>query len=488
MKFTIHIFYLIFVVFTFLNISMAQAPDTLWAKSIDINKYECAYEVKQTSDHGFIIVAETLEPYTGTYQKVLLIKTDADGDTMWTKIYGGTWPQFGYSLDTTSDGGCVITGHIGYPLGPNWDQIFLLKTDQNGDSLWQKEYGGTDLDYSFSVRQTSDNGYIIAGSEGSGNTTNFLLIKTDSSGNLSWSSEYGGVVSESANSVQQTSDNGYILTGYTYSFGSGSNPDLYLVKTDSLGDTLWTKVYGGDEYDYGKYVSQTLDNGYIVIGTTESFGLEAQNIWLLRTDANGDTIWTKTFGDSNASDAQSGQQTADGGYIIGGSTNRYPYSTKFWLIKTDENGDTLWTKYMRDYNSRSEINSIQQLSDEGYIATGYQGTMNATDIMLIRFGYTSSTGISGEKIIIDNYKLQQNYPNPFNPSTTISYSLPYAGVVNIKIYDVLGKKIKTLIDEFQSYGDHTIQFNASNLASGIYFYRLEVGNEIIATKKMLLIR
>jgi len=207
--------------------------------------------------------------------------------TSWWRTYGGTGSDYGYSVQQTLDGGYIVAGSTG-SFGAGGGDFYLIKTDASGDALWTRIYGGTGYDYGYSVQQTLDGGYIIAGytqSSGAG-SYDVYLIKTSASGDTLWTRTYGGADGDGGFSVQQTSDTGYIITGYTYSFGAEST-DVYLIKTDASGDTLWTRTYGGTGYDYGRSVRQTLDGGYIIAGYTHSFGAGCDDVYLIKTDANG---------------------------------------------------------------------------------------------------------------------------------------------------------------------------------------------------------
>ena len=172
---------------------------------------------------------------------------------------------------------------------------------------------------------------------------NFSLVFAQAPDTL-WTKTYGGIEYDWGFSVQQTDDGGYIIGGAIYSFGSISG-DVWLLKTDANGDTVWTKIYGGAGTDEGQCVQQTTDSGYIIVGWTESFGAGAWDVWLLKTDADGDTLWTKTYGGIFVDYGYSVQQTNDGGYIIVGWTKSFGAGDyDVYLVKTDVDGDTLWTK------------------------------------------------------------------------------------------------------------------------------------------------
>ncbi|MCK4732495.1 MAG: hypothetical protein KAT65_08555, partial [Methanophagales archaeon] len=199
--------------------------------------------------------------------------------------------------------------------------------------VWNRTFGGTNDDYAHSVQQTSDGGYIIAGSTSSYDAgyTDFWLVKTDSNGNRQWDKTFGKMGCDEAFFVQQTSDGGYIIAGSTSSYGAGSE-DFWLVKTYPNGNEQWNKTFGGTDGDVAYCVQQTSDGGYIITGWTRSYGAGGSDFWLVKTDSNGNRQWDKTFGGIDYDCAHSVQQTSDGGYIIAGSTSSYDAGyTDFWL-------------------------------------------------------------------------------------------------------------------------------------------------------------
>jgi hypothetical protein len=252
-------------------------------------------------------------------------------------------------------------------------------------------------------------------------------------------------------------------------------------------DTMWTKTFGGMESDWGNSVRQTNDGGYIITGFTTSFGAGLDDVWLIKTDYSGDTLWTKTFGGTSSDVFSSIQQTSDGGYIITGHTDSFGAGGEDgWLIKVDDLGDTIWTKTIGG-SSQEFCSSVEQIQDGGYIITGIKNNGVSTDVWLIKTTPDISNTVPNTEIAFSDFSLQQNYPNPFNPSTKISWQLPVGSQQTLKIYDVLGNEVTTLVDEFKPAGNYEFEFDASGLPSGIYFYQLKTEG-FVETKKMILVK
>jgi hypothetical protein len=223
--------------------------------------------------------------------------------------------------------------------------FWLVKTDSAGNQLWAKTYGGTGYDVAFAVVQTIDGGYAIAGSTNSfGAGGDFWLVKTDSAGNQLWNKTYGGAGGDITRTLVQTSDGGYAMAGWTNgSYGIGDE-DLWLVKTDSSGNQLWNKTYGGAGGDYPHSIIQTSDGGFAIAGHTNSYGAGGEDFWLVKTDSAGNMQWTKTFGTTSYEEAWSLVQTTDGGYALAGTINLYSAGgLDFWLVKTDVESGLAWT-------------------------------------------------------------------------------------------------------------------------------------------------
>jgi len=251
-----------------------------------------------------------------------------------------------------------------------------------------------------------------------------------------------------------------------------------------LGDTLWTKTYDEPENECAYYVQQTTDGGYIIIGeTTTNTYMDAL---IIKTDISGNTIWKKTHGGSEMDCGHSGFQTADGGYIIGGVTHSWGAGTRdFWVIKTNASGDTIWTQ---TYGGATIdcAHCISHTSDGGYIIVGHTDSFGngEQDIWLVRIASDPSTSANKISNIVSNeFALHQNYPNPFNPSTKIKYTIPKSEKVKIDIFNILGQKITTLLNNQMPSGTHDIEFTAKNLPSGVYLYSIEAGDPSTGSPK-----
>jgi len=310
--------------------SVAQAPSWEWVKTFGGSEDDWGYSVQQTSDGGFILVGYTASFGAGD---VWLIKTDANGNKLWDRTFGGRGPDWGWSVQQTRDGGFILVGST-ESFGAGEGDVWLIKTDASGNIEWDRTFGGSNRDKGYSVQQTSDGGFILVGTTASfgAGGADVWLIKTDADGNKLWEKTFGGSGWDEGSSVQQTSDGGFILVG-TRSFGAGWG-DVWLIKTDAKGNKQWDRTFGGSNVDSGWSVQQTSDGGFIIVGTTASFGARWGDVWLIKTDAKGNKQWDRTFGGSSWDWGYSVQQTSDGGFIVVGTTTSFGAGgADVWLIK-----------------------------------------------------------------------------------------------------------------------------------------------------------
>jgi hypothetical protein len=381
-------------------------PQEEWNRTYGGSMDDVGTYRQQTKDVGYIITGYTSSygadaPFSWLIKvqhrgDLWLIKTDAEGQKEWDRTYGGLGKDLGFFVQQTKDEGYIIVGgKKSFWIIGSYD-LWIIKTDAKGNVLWDRTFGGSGEDLGFSVQQTNDDGYIIAGYTSFTNGKKAWIIKIDSQGNKQLDMATGRADSEAA-SIGLTKDGGYIITGYTPSSGSGKE-DVWLIKTNSKLHWDWLKTFGGPNRDLGLSVQETEDGGYIIAGLTESFGAGKGDVWLIKTDPKGDREWDRTFGGSNFDSGASVQQTRDGGYIVTGYNtttidNVGSYSRLFnsdnigrvWLIKTDSEGIELWNETFG--GTRNDWgNSVQETRDGGYIITGVTESYGAgkEDVWLIK--------------------------------------------------------------------------------------------------------
>jgi hypothetical protein len=373
----------VFVILLMFEVAVANGPAVQWEKTFGGTGSDSGYSVQQTSDDGYIITGST-SSFSAGDPNAYLIKTDCAGNTQWEKTFGGTGSDSGSSVQQTSDGGYIITGSTS-SFGAGDPNVYLVKTDSDGNMQWQKTFGGSESSRGQSVQQTSDGGYIIAGYSFRGmmRHNDVYLIKTDPNGNSQWQKIFGGNDRDEGHSVQQTSDGGYMIAGFTRS----NVWQAYLIKTDPNGNSQWENIYGGSSVDEGYSGQQTSDGGYIIAGYSDSFPvLYDDDVYLVKTDPDGNMQWQNTFGGSTYDWGYSVQQTSDGGYVIVGDT--YSFGAGSWdiyVIKTDSEGNSQWEKTFGGTGSDGG-SSVQQTSDGGYIIAGSTRSFGAgsSDVYLIK--------------------------------------------------------------------------------------------------------
>jgi len=339
-----------------------------WSKTYGGSVDDYGYCVVQASDGGYAVGG-----FTSSYSVTCdfyLFKTDTLGNQQWSRNYGDYGPDVSYSVVQTSDGGYALAGQTYVAQS---SAAWLIKTDASGNIRWNKTYGGNDNDYpcAYSVIQTSDGGYALAGQISGGASTSWSieawLVKTDASGNVQWNKTYGGTGNEYAYSIIKTSDGGYALAGYVYSYSPSYSSDFYLAKTDASGNLQWNKTYGGSGYDYAYSVVQASDGGFALAGYTQSSS-SGYDFLVVKTDAAGNIQWNSTSGVGGDDYARSVVKTNDGGYALGG----YTYSQgsyKIWLVKIDVTGKAQWNKTLGGPSSDYAY-SMVQTNDGGFVLAG----------------------------------------------------------------------------------------------------------------------
>lgn len=337
-------------------------PGVQWGKIYGGNGYDTGQAVAETSDGGFIVVGFS-DSFFQDAVRIYLLRLDNNGDTLWTDTHGSTNTQ-AFAIEKTSDGNYVIAG---YSESSGNGDVLLVKINEEGSVLWERTYGGPGSDIGLAVNATNDGGLIVAGWTRSDSTgdQDVYLIKTDGAGDTVWTQVYGGNLDDFGTSVHETSDGGFIICGWTESYGAGSD-DVYLIRASSNGDTLWTRTYGDQNQDYGEAVIETVNGTYVITGVTQDANEAMSRIFMLELDSSGDTIWLQTYDDGFGYDVK---QTTDNGFILVGSHfSEFPIRNAY-LLKTDANGIIAWEKsFGGDANDAGF--AVHQVSDNGYILVG----------------------------------------------------------------------------------------------------------------------
>lgn len=307
----------------------------------------------------------------------------------WAATYGGGYNDSAASIQQTDDGGYIVAGRTD-SFGAGHIDIWVLKLRPDSTVEWQKTYGGGDWDVADFIQQTADGGYIVAGktkSFGAGRV-DFLVLKLRQDGTVEWQKTYGGAGEEWTASVQQSDDGGYIVVGDTCaSFGAG-HIDMWVLKLQPDGSVEWQKSYGGSDAGSGLSIWQTGDGGYIVAGHTDSFGAGGLDAWVLKLELDGIVEWQKTYGGKSNDVAHPIRQTSDGGYIVIGETESFGAGdVDLWVLRLRPDGTVEW---QRAYGGElfDFGHSIQQTSDGGYVAAGYTGSFYARipDLWVLKLG------------------------------------------------------------------------------------------------------
>jgi hypothetical protein len=476
------------------------------------------FNAKQTPDLGYIILGSADNPGDNNYN-IFLQKTDSLGIIIWTKTFSsgsGGQGNYDYDLQVTSDHGYVIT--------TNWEvsdhEMYVIKLDSVGNTQWAETFNvQSPIKYSQgnTIKQTQDGGYIVSGWAFSMTTSSYdvVLLKLDASGSLNWSTIYGLPGFDKANCVMQTSDGNYIVAGTSISLGL-NDTSIYLLKTDSIGMLIWSKSYGGNSEDVPWQIIETSDSGYAIVGRTKSFGAGAIDIYCVRTDKNGDTLWTKTYG---------GFQDDYGTYIekSGAGFTIFGYdgaANGIYKIVIDSLGDTLSTKTIQ-MNVGLSGTVCHSTIDGGHIAVGAGSnainffkldsidnsvcnilshsqtavttphtivdsliSLNSTGLQLTN-SLVGFTGVGPDTLIIDlcitthiegSRKIENEisiYPNP----TLSFFKISNPGGFEVTLSNTIGEKIwsRTI-----NSNDETI--NCENLPPGIYFVQVQTETGFITQK------
>jgi len=371
---------LLFVLASSAPIGLVGASSEMWSKTYGSG---VGYSLVETSDGGFAIAGGTGSFGAGG-NDFWLVKTDADGNMEWNRTYGGAESESAKALIKTSDGGFAIAGDT-YSFGAGECDFWLVKTDSYGNLEWNQTYGGLGSDYAESLVETSDGGYAIGGSfdpdyEDPFGDRDFWLVKTDSYGNMEWNRTYSDSPSNYCSDLVETNDGGYLLAGGTGRYLLEAN--VWIIKTDEQGNIEWNQRYGGREHAGAKSVVKTSDGRYALAGYL------SQDFWLIKIDVSGNIEWNQTYSKSGVEEAYSLVETSDGGYALAGITSGAIGDQSYidsWMVKTDASGNEIWTQ---TYGGTGDqyLYSLVETSDGAFALAGFKTSTYAgpPDLWLIK--------------------------------------------------------------------------------------------------------
>jgi hypothetical protein len=364
--------------------ALGQAPDLEWEEFFGGAGDDRGLALQETRGAGFIVAGYSASKGAGN-RDVLLIKTDSEGEMEWERTLGGPADDEGWAVLETKDGGYLVAG-VTESEGVGGKDLMLIKAYSDGYEKWKKTFGGAGDDWGVAVLETKDGGYAVAAvttSRGSGGSDGWVL-KTDSDGNLEWDVAIGGSKNDCITSILETED-GYLVVGVTESYGAGGK-DVWLTKTDAEGERIWEKTFGEDGDERGNSALE-MGDGYLVVGVSESGGSGGRDLWLVRTDREGEKVWEKTFGGPGDDGCWSALE-ADGGIIVAGYTESQGRGEQdLWLLKVDLDGEKVWEKTFGG-TGFDLGRSIVPTKDGGWAMTGWTESTGSggEDLWLLKVG------------------------------------------------------------------------------------------------------
>lgn len=383
--------------------------EKMWSKTVGGSDFEEIHGVIATQDGGFVVVGDTKSSNGDITDKryaledIWLSKYDADGTMIWSKTYGGTKDDLGYSVVENPDGTLVVAGYskssdgeVSSNLGMH--DFFIFKTDTQGNLIWSKSNGFMSHDHAHKIITTSDGGYFVVGYvdyAGLGKSSRGVLHgvgefygqKLDANGNIVWDNYFGGTQNDRAFDVVEANDGGFVLVGYSESndFDADDNKgsyDYWVVKVDAVGSLVWKKSYGGSELDQAYGIAKNTNNTYIITGTSNSTdgaissNKGANDVWIISIDDNGALLWEKSYGGSGFDTSNSIRRIANGNFLIAGHTRSIDGEitenkgeNDFWAFTISPTGKMLWQKTFGGSNFDFGYDATE-LKDKGFVIVG----------------------------------------------------------------------------------------------------------------------
>ncbi len=457
----------------------ADAQSVAWSSFFGGDHQDKASSVIPLQDGGYALFGVTFSFGAGMYD-YYLIKTDSLGNLEWSKTYGTAEQDQAQSFDCTSDGGYILAGYRYYSAGNL--SLYVVKTDSQGIVEWEALYGtGQDLDICHSIKQTSDDGYVIAGYTdfaSGGSDTDFFLIKTNELGEVLWQTYYGGENTDECYDVEISDDGGYLLSGITYPEVPGY-PKYYAVKTDSEGITEWEVVIGGDEFDLCTDAIQVSDGGFVLAGFSDSFSDLYNDFYIVKLDSTGATEWEQIVDSGQDDQARHLCETSDQSLIICGNTSNATGHPQGYVAKISNSGSVIWDITCGGTDNEY-LYCIEESATGEYISAGITSSYGPAGYNCWLVKIEEEVGISvGSLALIEGEGASIAVsPNPAHDSFELSYTLGQQTGVSITIYGIDGRLINSIDLGLKEQGVHSIVLNTegplgNQIPQGVYFIRLE---------------
>jgi hypothetical protein len=453
----------------FIQLALAQPPDTLWTRYLGGAADEYGDAILRTTDGGFVVSGST-NSYTGDLD-FYLAKLSADGQLLWERAYGDSVNfEACTALVETADGGFLLGGYI-LTFTPFHTDAKLIKTDAEGEVVLDRTIGFPDSLLTIFACGERDDGYWIAGKAQIEELSKGFLFFLDHDFEIvaQYYFQQNSLCSFSCG--ERLADGGYILAGAT--FASDISPsDVIVVRYSAGGTVLWNRTFGDSGDDLISSVSAVESGGFILGGLTTSFNDENGSFYAIRLSDNGDSLWSRIYGDPNEEDhGHEIISTADGGFLFcGHSHDHHGNEEQISIFKLDQSGNVQW-QLLDGTGDTETTESIVETAEHGFaICVTVLSDVESARMFAARYGPTNA--FHGPDNLARKINVLQNYPNPFNGNTTIRYEIAAPGPLQIQLFNSTGQLVSVLHDGVQTSGLHELIFDASGLASGTYICRL----------------
>lgn len=453
-----------------------------WDKTYDLDLQDYGYSIVQTDDGGYVLTGYTGDNY---WPNLLVMKLTNNGDTVWNKVHGDIGHSQGFSICKATNGGFVVSGFTSETENYFDYRMYVLKLNEFGDTIWTRKMGTVNT-VARRIIQTLDGSYVVLGSNYTFTATRVIISKLDNSGNELWLKTYN-FDSSSINlmySIEQSTDSNFILAGQKTK--DNGNNDIWIMKLDKYGDSLWTNSYGESNFHEEGYYALPLQNGeYIVSATRKIPNYTLYDMLFLKLDNNGNLILEKSYGDWSTQIAFVLRSTADGELIASGYYNKTSGTSGMYVVKLNNQCDTIWTRVFHQ-NAVEFARDIHQTDDLGYIVCGgtsLTGSGSSLDIRVLKLDESGLVSTNETKSLTKSIYLK-SFPNPFKDYTFLQFEIGHiSSREKITIYNSKGNVIKEIpLSGILSHGKNLVPIETFDWPSGVYYGILEMSSIKISSK------